>query len=85
MHVGEVAVEIKMEDDSNNMTDSPRDDQPSAGMFGFLSLHCLSKRVYWQRFPPHLQYVAMLHCEITKLENPKLLPSFHVECNNQYV
>jgi len=46
VHIGEVAVEIKMEDDSNNMTDSPRDDQPSAGMFGFLSLHCLSKRVY---------------------------------------
>ena len=33
MHVGEVAVEIKTEDDSNNMTDTPRDDQPSAGIF----------------------------------------------------
>ena len=42
MHVGEVAVEIKTEDDSNNMTDSLRDDQPSAGMFAFIILHSVS-------------------------------------------
>ena len=45
MHVGEVAVEIKTEDDSNNMTDSLRDDQPSAGMFAFIILHSVSKNI----------------------------------------
>jgi len=43
VHVGEVAVEIKTEDDSNNMTDSLRDDQPSAGMFAFIILHSVIK------------------------------------------
>jgi len=42
VHVGEVAVEIKTEDDSNNMTDSLRDDQPSASMFAFIILHSVS-------------------------------------------
>jgi len=32
-----------------------------------------------QRFPPHLQYVTTLH---VKVENPKLLPNFHVERYN---
>ena len=34
-----------------------------------------------QRFPPHLQYVATLPCEI---QNPKMLPNFHVDCDNMF-
>ena len=33
MHVGGNAVEIKLEADSNDMTECPHDDKPSAGMF----------------------------------------------------
>jgi len=35
-----------------------------------------------QRFPPHLQYVATLPCEIRK--SKKLLPNIHVERDNMF-
>jgi len=78
VHVGEVAVEIKTEDDSNNMTDSLRDDQPSAGMFAFIILHSVIKYTL-KDF--HLS-CSMLLYYIVKWENLKMLLSFHVECNN---
>ena len=39
MYIGESAVEVKTEADSNDITDStyPLHDKPSTGMFGFLS------------------------------------------------